>query len=141
MFPFIVFCSAPEQKKQTEPSGKLTVSEGWARSGKVGMMSAAYFKILNGTSTADTLFSVQSDASTNTQIHLSFQNEEGLMSMEEQPFVAIPAQSEVEFKQGGLHIMIIQPTKDLMEGDSLTLSLNFGSYKGMVAKVPIRSFN
>ncbi|MEQ9308188.1 MAG: copper chaperone PCu(A)C [Balneolaceae bacterium] len=141
IFPFLLFCSAQEKKELPKSSDEIIISDGWARPGKAGMMSAAYFKIINGTSSADTLFSVESDASTNTQIHLSFQNEDGLMSMEEQPYVVIPAQSEVEFKQGGLHVMIIQPTNDLLEGDSLSLKLFFNSMTKFDLKVPIRSFN
>jgi len=105
------------------------------------MMSAAYFKLNNGTTISDTLLSIESDVSSNTQIHLSFQNEEGLMSMEEQKYVLLSAQSKVEFKQGGLHVMIIQPDQDLIEGDSLSLKLHFSSSIELIAKIPIRSVN
>ena len=126
---------------EPKSTNEITLSDGWARPGKAGMMSAAYFKINNGTAISDTLLSIESDASSNTQIHLSFKNEEGLMSMEEQKFILLPAQSEVVFKQGGLHVMIIQPDQDLQEGDSLSLKLHLSSSKELIAKIPIRGTN
>lgn len=140
IIPFFLFCSAPETKKKTISNKEIIVTDGWARPGKTGMMSAAYFKLINGTSTADTLLRIESNASPNTQIHRSFQTEDGLMGMEEQPFVLIPAQSEVEFKQGGLHVMIIQPEKDLIDGDSISLKLYLSSSKILDVNVPVKSF-
>ncbi len=139
--PLLLFCSTPEKLEVPKSTNEITLSDGWARPGKAGMMSAAYFKLYNGTAKSDTLLSIESDASSNTQIHLSFKNEEGLMSMDEQKFVLLPAQSELEFKQGGLHVMIIQPDQDLQEGDSLSLKLHLSSSKELIAKVPIRSVN
>jgi len=139
--PLLLFCSTPEKMNEPISTNEITLSEGWARPSKSGMMSAAYFKLNNGTTISDTLLSIESDVSSNTQIHLSFQNEEGLMSMEEQKYVLLSAQSKVEFKQGGLHVMIIQPDQDLIEGDSLSLKLHFSSSIELIAKIPIRSVN
>lgn len=138
---FLTTCTKQEKQKVTESTQKIELADAWARPSKAGMMSAAYFTIKNGLTTADTLLSASSDASPNTQIHLSFKTEDGLMAMEEQAFVAVPAQAEVEFKQGGLHIMIIQPIKELAEGDSISLTLSFSSSLELQTKVPIKGMN
>tara|TARA_R110000868_G_scaffold235273_8_gene489113 strand:+ start:21626 stop:22072 length:447 start_codon:yes stop_codon:yes gene_type:complete len=134
-----ISCSQPE--KELPKSNEIMLIDGWARPGKAGMMSAAYFKLKNNTGSPDTVLNILSDASKNTQMHLSFKTDDGLMSMKQQQFVAIPSKSEIEFKQGGLHVMIIQPDRDLVEGDSISLRLFLSSSKELVAKVPVKSVN
>lgn len=114
------------------------IRDGWARPAKAGRMSAAYFTLVNGTATADTLIGARSDAAINTEVHLSFMNDEGLMAMEEQEMVPVPAGTSLEFKQGGLHIMLIQPEKDLVEGDSVRITLEFVSGQELKGIVPVK---
>lgn len=136
-------CSKKVESTKTETSkiNSIEVTDAWARPGKSGMMSAAYFTITNGTNQPDTLIDVNADVTDNAQIHKSYQTEDGLMGMEHQPFVSIPSGSDVEFKPGGLHIMIIQPRMDLVEGDSLLLELLFSSSESKKIKVPIQIGN
>ncbi len=135
---FLFFCTEKEPNIQTE-SNSITIEKGWARPTAQGLMSAAYFDLVNPTSSNDTLISASSPASDNVQVHETYETEDGLMGMREQPNVGIPKESTTSFKQGGLHIMIIQPKVDLVEGDSLSLTLNFSSGLELETKVPIRS--
>jgi len=104
----------------------IAIKDAWARPTKAGMMSAAYFTMHNVGSVPDSLVQVSSSASKDVQIHLSYMNDR-IMVMEEQPFVAIQASEQIPFQPGGYHIMIIQPTNDMEEGDSISLSLYFKS--------------
>ncbi len=123
------------------PSGKMELTDGWARHGKAGMMSAAYFNLTNNTKKADTLISISSDVTHITQIHKSYQTEDGLMGMQEQAFVALPIGKTTSFEQGGLHVMIIQPERDLSDGDSVTLTLSFSSMDSLVVKLPVKTLS
>ena len=116
----------------------IAIKDAWARPTKAGMMSAAYFTIHNVGSVPDSLVQVSSSASEDVQIHLSYMND-GIMVMEEQPFVAIQASEQIPFQPGGYHIMIIQPTNDMEEGDSISLSLYFKS--GMIIEETIQVGN
>ena len=116
----------------------IAIEDAWARPTKAGMMSAAYFTMHNVGSVADSLVQVSSNASKDLQIHLSYMND-GIMVMEEQPFVAIQASEQIPFQPGGYHIMIIQPTKDMEEGDKISLSLYFKS--GMIIEETIQVGN
>ena len=116
----------------------IAIKDAWARPTKTGMMSAAYFTIHNVGSVPDSLVQVSSSASEDVQIHLSYMND-GIMVMEEQPFVAIQASEQIPFQPGGYHIMIIQPTNDMEEGDSISLSLYFKS--GMIIEETIQVGN
>jgi len=116
----------------------IAIKDAWARPTKAGMMSAAYFTIHNVGSVPDSLVQVSSSASEDVQIHLSYMND-GIMVMEEQPFVAIQASEQIPFQPAGYHIMIIQPTNDMEEGDSISLSLYFKS--GMIIEETIQVGN
>ena len=136
------FLSCGESPKTEQVStNKIEVVDGWARPGKAGMMSSAYFTIKNGTSEPDSLLSVTSSISSDAQIHESYATEDGLMGMRPQGLVPIPANSDVQFKQGGLHVMIIQPNLDLAEGDSVTLTLSFSSLLELNIKLPVKPTN
>ena len=116
----------------------IAIEDAWARPTKAGMMSAAYFTMYNVGSVSDSLVQASSNASKDVQIHLSYMND-GIMVMEEQPFVAIQASEQIPFQPGGYHIMIIQPTMDMQEGDSISLSLYFKS--GMIIEETIQVGN
>lgn len=134
-------CSSKKEVEEPKNFETIEVTDGWARPSKSGMMSAAYFTLKNSTDYPDTLLSISSNASANTQMHESYETSDGLMGMKEQTFIPILAQSEVLFKQGGLHVMIIQPEEDLIEGDSIKLTLKFSSAIQLEVKVPIKSFD
>lgn len=118
---------------------QLEITDAWARPAKTGMMSAAYFLINNGTNQADTLLSAESSVTGNTQIHKSYEKEDGLMAMEEQEMVVIPSKTITEFKQGGLHVMFIQLENELAVGDDFELTLNFSSGASKTLTVPVRA--
>ena len=99
---------------------------------------AAGFKLQNNGSTPDSLVRVSSSASEDVQIHLSYLND-GIMMMEEQPFVAIQPTEQISFEPGGYHIMIIQPTMDLNEGDSISFLFYYNS--GMIIDETIQIGN
>lgn len=130
-------------QSETEPdqqfSGEGVEVEGaWARPASEGRMSAAYFLISNFAEEADTLISVESDVAQLVEIHESYEQEEGMMGMREVPKVEIPAQSTVRFQQGGLHIMLIQVTRTLADGDTFELTLNFSNSGEQIIEIPVR---
>lgn len=118
-------------------SGKLTVQDAWARPASSGENGAAYFVITNGTTADDTLLSVSSDIAAATEVHMSMMDGNGVMSMQMQEAVDIPASGKVEFKAGGLHVMFVSLTRDLKIGDTITLTLNFKGAGSVVIEVPV----
>lgn len=106
-------------------SRELTIQDAWARSANTGENGAAYFTIANGTSTTDTLLGVSSDIATAAEVHMSMGDANGVMSMQMQEAVQIPGGDQVEFKPGGLHIMLVDLNRDLKAGDTISLTLRF----------------
>lgn len=118
-------------------SGQMTVSDAWARPASAGENGAAYFVIENGTASDDTLLSVSSNIASATEVHMSMANDMGVMSMQMQEAVAVPAKGKVEFKAGGLHVMFVNLNHDLKVGDTITLTLNFKTAGSVVIEVPV----
>ena len=119
-------------------SGELTIQDAWARPANTGENGAAYFIIENGTASDDSLMSVSSDIATAAEVHMSMADANGVMSMQMQDAVIIPAGEPVEFKPGGLHVMLINLTRDLKPGETITLKLNFKETGNVVVEVPVK---
>ena len=105
-------------------SQALSVSDVWARPETMGNNSAVYFVIDNPTTTDDVLLSASSTVAQAVELHESMV-EDDVMKMVPQENVPVPAGEQVEFKQGGLHVMMIGLTQDLNPGDHFTVNLNF----------------
>lgn len=116
----------------------IHVEGAWARPGSEGRMSAAYFLITNFGDEPDILQSVQSDVARNVEVHESYEREEGMMGMREVSDLQIPGQSTVRFEQGGLHIMLIQLTRQLQDGDTFDLVLTFEKHGEVAVEVSAR---
>ena len=104
-----------------------------------GENGAAYFVIENGTFADDTLLSVSSEIATATEVHMSMGDANGVMSMQMQEYVLVPARGQVEFKPGGLHVMFIDLMRDLKEGDTITLTLNFEKAGSKLIEIPVKT--
>ena len=119
-------------------SGTLTVRDAWARPASVGENGAAYFVIENGTAAGDTLLNVNSEIASASEVHMSMMMDSGVMAMQMQDSVPIPAGSKVEFKPGGLHVMLVGLTQDLKVGDTITLTLKFEKAGTVTSELPVK---
>lgn len=123
---------------QAEPDQPLVVKDFWARPGLNGQNSAIYFTIQNPAGKADKLLSAATEVAQSTELHMSMMNAEGVMSMIEQEFIEVPANSTVEFKPGGLHVMLVGLEQDLPAGANLSLRLQFENAGEIQLDVPVK---
>jgi copper(I)-binding protein len=84
---------------------------------------AGYFQIKNNSSRDDRLLSVSCDFA-DAMMHETKMNGD-VASMVEMPYVEVPAGATVEFKTGGMHIMFMNPSRELKIGDTVSLNLQF----------------
>jgi hypothetical protein len=104
---------------------RLSVEDAWARPPAAdGGNGAVYFRLVNTGNEADTLLGVDSPLAT-AEVHQTVMKEDGVMGMEPVDNVEVPAKGEVEFKQGGLHVMLIGIEQPLAAGDQVPLTLRF----------------
>lgn len=140
IFPFVLFSCKPEQKNDCieAPCSKV---ENWARPGALGQMSGAYFVYSNTLSIADTLLKADSPQAKMTQIHESYITEDGLSGMREMKDLVIQPNEDLVLEQGGLHVMLMNLTKDLSSTDSVSVKLTFAQAGIVEMKLPVRSSN
>ena len=116
----------------------LGIVNAWARPAQAGDNGAVYFVINNPTDQPDTLLSVTTPLDAQAELHKSSMDANGVMMMEPQENVPVPANSTVEFKPGGLHVMLVGLTTDLKVGDTIKITLNFEKAGNLLIEVPIR---
>lgn len=63
----------------------------------------------------------------------------GVMPMQQQESVSVPARGKVEFKPCGLHVILINLTQDMQVGDTNTLTLIFENAGSVEIQVPVRA--
>lgn len=102
----------------------IRVERAWARPAPAGLpTSAAYFTVRNTGTTPDVLEGVSTPAAA-ASLHESM-NRGGMMSMQPMAPLAVPPGGAVEFKPGGLHVMLEQLKRPLRQGERLPLTLSF----------------
>lgn len=110
---------AAEQRPAT-----LIVTQPWSRATPPGApIGVAYLEIANK-GPADTLVRLESPVARDVQVHASY-SEGGMMRMRPVATLEIPAQGHVQFKPGGLHLMLIGLKQPLKEGERIGLTLVF----------------
>jgi copper(I)-binding protein len=117
---------------------EITAKKAWARSAMKGGNGAAYMLLQNGTRVNDELIGVSSDVAEATEIHLSQIKADGTMEMTPQESIPLPARSEVEFKPGSYHVMLIGLKRDIKADDEISLTLHFKNYEDLTLNVPVR---
>jgi hypothetical protein len=100
------------------------VERAYVRTAAKGMTSAAYFKIVNNSDTADTLYDVKTDFTDMAMLHETFRDN-GMVGMKEVDFVVVPARDSIEFKPGGYHVMLMDVKEDLKADSKVKLELLF----------------
>jgi len=115
------------------------ISNPFMRAGAKNRNSAAFMKITNNMDADDTLFSVQSDIAQVTEIHETYEKENDMMGMRHIDYLIIPGKSVTYLKPGSFHIMLIGLTKDMVEGDSGSLTLEFKNAGKVELPVTVRT--
>ncbi|MDU0353200.1 copper chaperone PCu(A)C [Paraglaciecola aquimarina] len=84
--------------------------------------TSAYFTVENKSNQDEFLISASSKVANKTELH-NHVHQDGMMKMQQQAEVKIPAGQSVHFAPGGLHIMLFGLQHTLQEGQDVPLSL------------------
>jgi copper(I)-binding protein len=103
-----------------------------------GGTGAVYMVIRNAGQQADRLLKVHTTVAETAETHIS-EMRDGVMTMSRVDGIDIPARSAAELKPGGLHIMLINLKQDLVEGETIPLTLVFEQSGTMELSVPVRN--
>ena len=101
-------------------------------------VSGAYMSITNNGSDDVTLVSVSAEGGGMAQIHETNVDENDMASMNEmEDGILIPAGETVDLIPGGLHVMLMELENDLVEGETVALTLEFDDETTIDLDVPI----
>ncbi|MCK8658974.1 copper chaperone PCu(A)C [Pseudomonas umsongensis] len=109
-------------------SAQTQVNDAWVRATVAGQPSSGAFMTLQA-DTDSKLLSVQSPVAKLVQIHQSSMKDD-VMSMQQVEAVALPAGKPVNFDPHGYHIMLMDLTGQIKEGDRVPLTLTVENAKG-----------
>lgn len=112
--------------------GDLVVDHAFAYEPITAASGAAYFRVRNSGSVADTILEASSPVARGAMFHGS--NMGHLEGLE------IPAGGEVELKPGATHLMLSDFSAPPAAGDSLELTLRFAHAGSLTLKLPVRRY-
>ncbi len=144
VFLIVAACRAESPGVDSFVEGRegVIVEGAWARPVTVGeserIHSAAYFRLQNFGEDQVTLVDAATDVAGRTEIHET-QMEDGVMRMRQRSDVSVPGGESVAFEPGGLHIMLMEVHRDLVEGDTLMLTLRFADSSEQEVSVAVRT--
>lgn len=126
LYPFLILFYLlinPTSAHEASSMNLIRVEGAWVRATKVGN-SAAYMKIFNDGLKSDRLIAAQTDACVAVELHTHLR-EGDIYKMRPIHSIDIPAKQAVAFKEGGLHIMLMNIFKPLKEKENIKLNLIF----------------
>jgi copper(I)-binding protein len=105
-------------------NAKAQVQDAWARPTVQGQtVGGGYFRI-DGGPTADRLLAVSADIAQSVELH-TMRMDGDVMRMRQLDSVDVPAKQTVEFKPGGMHVMLIGLKTPLKVGNNFPMTLRF----------------
>jgi copper(I)-binding protein len=107
-------------------AGTLEVLQPWSRPAVAGTTGVGYMVLANHGRSPDALEKVESPIAARVEMHSSAMAG-GVMTMEKQEKVAVPAGGKTTFGPGAYHLMLIGLTKTLNPGDRAPATLTFAS--------------
>lgn len=117
----------------------IMIKDAYVRTAMKGAKSgAAFMQIMNHSDTDDRLVSVASEVAKKVELHTHMDMGEGVMKMMhvEEGFV-IPAGGMHGLSRGGDHVMFMGLTKDMIQGESVEVTLTFEQAGNMVVQIPV----
>lgn len=103
----------------------VKVEGGWVREAPPGAMAlAAYGKVINVSGKVLQLTGVECDEFGMGMIHETVVKD-GMSSMHHHTGMMLTRGGKVEFKPGGMHIMLMKPKRKLKAGDEVVIRLQF----------------
>ncbi|MBV5336970.1 MAG: copper chaperone PCu(A)C [Deltaproteobacteria bacterium] len=99
--------------------------------------TGAFMVIKNSANTDRKLITAESTAAKTVELHNHI-NDNGVMKMRQVPSIDIKANGQAELKPGSYHVMLINMTQPLKEGDSVPITLNFDDGSKQQINAPVR---
>ena len=122
----------------TASASDVEIEGAWVREAPPGMpMLAGYMVVENRTGKDLVMTGAASSAFGSIEMHQTI-IKDGMASMVQQESIKIPAHDKIRFEPKGYHLMLMQPKKELHQGDRVKITLQFSNHKSVVESFPVR---
>lgn len=119
-------------------AAEVNVDGAYVRAVPPGQMNSAAFMQLGNNDNQDlSLIAATSDAAKNVELHTHTQDN-GVMRMRQISEIKLPSKQQVTLQPGGMHIMMIGLTRNLIVGENISLSLTFSDGSQQSLQVPVK---
>lgn len=117
----------------------IHVTEPYARSsGAVGGSGAVFFVVDNHQIEDDRLISAATNVAERVEIHTHREDASGVMQMVHlEEGLPIAAMTATALERGGNHVMLLGLTREMKDGDMITLTLTFARAGVVEVEVPV----
>ncbi|MEE9252822.1 MAG: copper chaperone PCu(A)C [Thermodesulfobacteriota bacterium] len=116
----------------------IEIKGAWVREvPPVSSVAAGYMVIANTGDEDDRLVGVSSSVSKFAELHTSEVDDKGVAKMKKLDALSVPAGASVELKPYGTHIMLIELTKPVREGDEVLFELVFEKTGTVTARAKV----
>jgi copper(I)-binding protein len=99
--------------------------------------TGAFMMLKNAGATDAKLVKAESPAARTVELHTHIDNN-GVMEMRPVAAIDIKAKGETALKPGGYHIMMIDPTASLKQGDKVAITLRFADGSSKQIEAPVK---
>lgn len=116
----------------------LTIEDAWiSEAPPVSKVMVAYMDIINNSDKQIVIATAGSFMYSSIEFHETV-HEDGMARMVRYDEITVPAHGKVQFKRGGKHFMLFNPTKHLKAGDTVKMKLTTNDKKTKIIFVPVK---
>jgi copper(I)-binding protein len=134
----LALCVGGAAHAQTSAASTIVVEQPFARATPKGAMTgAAYMTLVNNGASADRLVGATTPVADKVQFHQASE-ENGVSRMREVHSVDLDSGAKIIFKPGDMHMMIVGLKQPLVQGQTLSLALQFEKAGKIQVTVPIQ---
>lgn len=122
---------------------ELHITNGWVRvaefdDGEMGM-TGAFAEIENHTAADVSLVGGTAEVAGKVEVHEVVMADGAMKMQQKDGGIAIPAGQAVTLEPGGLHLMLLALKNQLLEGDTVTITLDFEGAEDLTFTWPVRA--
>jgi copper(I)-binding protein len=136
---FALFLAAMMPCCAREPLADLQLTGGWVRAPLPNSSAtSAYGKFYNQGTAAFEIVAISSDSFARVSLHET-RIQQGVSRMESHSTWILQPGDDLELRPGGLHLMLMQPTREIKVGSEITLILADRSGKTFEFRLPVEA--
>jgi len=119
----------------------MMIMDAWVRAAPPSAkVQAAFFTVMNHSNKPIVITDVEAQGFGRSELHLSGKKD-GMMTMQKQQQVTIPANAVFQFKPGSYHVMLLEPNQIAAPGELVNVSFTLLNGEKFSTQMPVKRDN